>query len=104
MVDDAAPNMFAAGDLCGQIDPRTPRGDSSAGDATHRASTAVSRIQFTSTETANLVRTAISIGADDRDWGGGEPIKITGAWLSGTKPGSPTILHMCLSFSTASVV
>ena len=70
MVDDAAPNTFAAGDLYGQIDPRTPRGHS-AGDATHKASTAVSRIQFTLTETANLVCTSISIGAEDSDWGGG---------------------------------
>jgi len=87
MVDDAAPNMFAAGDLCGQIDPRTPRGDS-AGDATHRASTAVSRIQFTSTETANLVRIAISVGADDRDGGGGGGAlkNIAGAGFAGDNP------------------
>jgi hypothetical protein len=76
MVVDAAPNMFAAGDLCGQIDPRTPRGDS-AGDATHRASTAVSRIQFTLTETANLVCTSISVVCwrerEREREGGGEP-------------------------------
>jgi hypothetical protein len=66
MVDDAAPNMFAAGDLCGQIDPRTHKGDS-AGDATRRASMAVSRIQFTLTETVNLVCISISVGADNSD-------------------------------------
>jgi hypothetical protein len=95
MADDVAPNMFAAGVLCGQIDPSTPRRDS-AGDATHRESTAVSRTRFTSTETANLVSILISVSADEK--GGEKPVQITGARRYGRGPGAQICcICFCLS-------